>query len=89
MYPSPINYYLSPGSYSINAAAEAVLGKVAKVVNDHKEIDIPVEGHTDNVSISTDQIKDNWDLSVLRANNPYVTEKIYGGPCPYDSRRTQ
>ncbi len=55
------------GSYSINAAAEAVLGKVAKVVNDHKEIDILVEGHTDNVSISTDQIKDNWDLSVLRA----------------------
>ncbi len=55
------------GSYSINAAAETVLGKVAQVVNDHKEIDILVEGHTDNVSISTDQIKDNWDLSVLRA----------------------
>ena len=55
------------GSYNINAAAENVLGKVAQVVNDHKEIDILVEGHTDNVSISTDQIKDNWDLSVLRA----------------------
>jgi len=55
------------GSYNINAAAETVLGKVAQVVNDHKEIDILVEGHTDNVSISTDQIKDNWDLSVLRA----------------------
>lgn len=55
------------GSYNINATAENVLGKVAQVVNDHKEIDILVEGHTDNVSISTDQIKDNWDLSVLRA----------------------
>lgn len=57
------------GSYNINAAAETVLGKVAQVVNDHKEIDILVEGHTDNVSISTDQIKDNWDLSVLRATS--------------------
>lgn len=55
------------GSYDINSAAENVLGKVAKVVNDHKDIDILVEGHTDNVSISTDKIKDNWDLSVMRA----------------------
>ena len=57
------------GSYNINTAAEAVLGKVAKVVNDHKDIDILVEGHTDNVGISTDKIKDNWDLSVLRATS--------------------
>ncbi|MEP7321648.1 MAG: OmpA family protein [Saprospiraceae bacterium] len=57
------------GSYDINAAAEAVLGKVAKVVNDHKDIDILIEGHTDNVSISTDKIKDNWDLSVLRSTS--------------------
>ncbi|MEP7267244.1 MAG: OmpA family protein [Saprospiraceae bacterium] len=55
------------GSYNINSAAESVLGKVGKVLNDHKDIDILVEGHTDNVSISTDQIKDNWDLSVMRA----------------------
>ncbi len=57
------------GSYDINATAEAVLGKVAKVVNDHKEIDILIEGHTDNVSISTDKIRDNWDLSVLRSTS--------------------
>jgi chemotaxis protein MotB len=57
------------GSYMINTPAETVLGKVAKVLNDHKEIDILIEGHTDNVSISTDQIKDNWDLSVLRATS--------------------
>lgn len=57
------------GSYDINPAAEVVLGKVAKVVNDHKEIDILIEGHTDNVPIATDKIKDNWDLSVLRSTS--------------------
>jgi chemotaxis protein MotB len=57
------------GSYDINAAAETVLGKVAKVVNDHKDIDILIEGHTDNVNINTDKIKDNWDLSVLRSTS--------------------
>ncbi|MFY7890636.1 MAG: OmpA family protein [Spirosomataceae bacterium] len=55
------------GSSDINAAAEIVLGKVAKVVNDHKELDILVEGHTDTVPISTDCVKDNWDLSAKRA----------------------
>ncbi len=57
------------GSYDINPAGEAVLGKVAKVLNDHKEIDILVEGHTDNVPIATDKISDNWDLSVLRSTS--------------------
>ena len=41
------------GSYEVLPAAENVLGKVAKVVNDHKELDILVEGHTDAVPIST------------------------------------
>jgi chemotaxis protein MotB len=36
-------------------------------VKDHKGLEILVEGHTDNVPISTESIKDNWDLSVLRA----------------------
>ncbi|GAB3688015.1 OmpA family protein [Spirosoma flavus] len=57
------------GSYEILPAAETVLGKVAKVVNDHKELDILVEGHTDIVPISTASIKDNWDLSALRATS--------------------
>lgn len=55
------------GSYNIQARAETVLGKIAKVVNDHKELDILVEGHTDNVPISTACLKDNWDLSAMRA----------------------
>ena len=57
------------GSYDITPKAEVVLGKVAKVVNDHKDLDILVEGHTDAVPISTAAIKDNWDLSALRATS--------------------
>ena len=57
------------GSYDITPKAETVLGKVAKVVNDHKDLDILVEGHTDAVPISTAAIKDNWDLSALRATS--------------------
>jgi chemotaxis protein MotB len=57
------------GSYTIKPAADMVLGKIAKVVNDHHELDILVEGHTDNVPIKTEFIKDNWDLSALRATS--------------------
>ncbi len=55
------------GSSTITTRAKEVLGKVAAVVNDHRELDILVEGHTDNVPISNSCIKDNWDLSVKRA----------------------
>lgn len=55
------------GSYEINQKAEDVLGKIAKVLNDHKQLEILVEGHTDNVPISTTCMVDNWDLSVKRA----------------------
>lgn len=57
------------GKWEINKPAEEVLGKVASVVNDHKELDILVEGHTDPVPFSSDNLKDNWDLSVLRATS--------------------
>ena len=55
------------GSSRINGRAKEILGKVAKVVNDHNEIEILVEGHTDDVPITTDCVRDNWDLSVRRA----------------------
>lgn len=57
------------GSANVNSNAEAVLAKVAKVVNDHKDLDILVEGHTDAVPISTPEFKDNWDLSAKRATS--------------------
>lgn len=57
------------GSATINPRAEIVLEKVSRVVNDHKELDILVEGHTDNVPITTSCLMDNWDLSAKRATS--------------------
>ena len=59
----------SSGSSTLNDQAQEVLGKIARVINDHDEIDILVEGHTDNVPIGTDCLMDNWDLSVKRATS--------------------
>ena len=55
------------GSYAITDRAKEVLGKVAKVVNNKPDFEFLVEGHTDTDPISRNGIKDNWDLSVLRA----------------------
>ena len=55
------------GSSQVLPRAHDVLSKIAKVVNDHRELDILVEGHTDNVPISNSCVADNWDLSVKRA----------------------
>lgn len=55
------------GSYEILPGAESVLGKIASVVNDHNDLDILVEGHTDSVPISNGCMVDNWDLSAKRA----------------------
>lgn len=57
------------GSSKISSAAQEVLGKIALVLNDHKELQVIVEGHTDNVPISNSCIADNWDLSVKRATS--------------------
>lgn len=57
------------GRFEINQAAETVLGKIARVLNDYKQLDILVEGHTDDVPISTSLLFDNWDLSVKRATS--------------------
>lgn len=55
------------GSAVITKRAMNVLEKVAKVLKDRSDIEVMVEGHTDNVPIRTDCVKDNWDLSVKRA----------------------
>lgn len=57
------------GSYKISTQAEDVIGKIAKIINDHKDLDILVEGHTDTVPITTDCMVDNWDLSAKRATS--------------------
>jgi len=57
------------GSSAVKSSAEVVLSKIAKVVNDHKNLDILIEGHTDNIPISNSCVSDNWDLSVKRATS--------------------
>jgi len=55
------------GSAEISNKAGTVLAKVAKIINDQKELSVLVEGHTDNVPISNNCVADNWDLSAKRA----------------------
>jgi len=67
------------GSSIINPQAETVVGKVAKILNDYKQIEILVEGHTDNVPFSSENLVDNWDLSVKRATSVVrLLQKKYG-----------
>ncbi len=57
------------GSATVSDRAKEVLGKVATVVNGKPEMEVQVEGYTDNVPISTKNMQDNWDLSVARATS--------------------
>lgn len=57
------------GSAEIGTQADLVLGKIASILNDHQQLEIMVEGHTDSVPISTACMVDNWDLSVKRATS--------------------
>lgn len=67
------------GSYEISEEAKSVLSKVADVIKAQPKIQFMVEGHTDNKPIYKGQIKDNWDLSVLRATSVVRTlQNDYG-----------
>jgi len=55
------------GSSKITDRANEVLAKVATVVSDHQDLNLMVEGHTDDIPIANSCVKDNWDLSVKRA----------------------
>jgi chemotaxis protein MotB len=67
------------GSYDITPRAKEVLGKVAEVVKAQPNTQFMVEGHTDPNPIKTGFIKDNWDLSVLRASAVVrVLQQNYG-----------
>lgn len=61
------NMLFKTASATINPAADRVLGKIASILNDQKDLDILVEGHTDNVPIANECLNDNWDLSAKRA----------------------
>lgn len=68
------NMLYKSGSYEISERAEETLGKIAKIIMDYKDYDVLIEGNTDNVPINTDapsmkNIRNNWDLSALRASS--------------------
>ncbi|MGK0389342.1 MAG: chemotaxis protein MotB [Maribacter sp.] len=57
------------GSYTITSRADEVLGKIAKIIQSRPDLEVMVEGYTDNVPINKACVKDNWELSVLRATS--------------------
>ena len=61
------NMLFSSGSSRLNSASAGVLDKVSRVLNDHENISVIVEGHTDNVPVNSASIEDNWELSTMRA----------------------
>ena len=68
------NMLYKSGSYEINDRAEETVSKIAKIITDYKDYDVLVEGNTDNVPVnaaaaSMKNIRNNWDLSCLRASS--------------------
>lgn len=68
------NMLYKSGSYEINERASETLSKIAKIIMDYKDYDVLIEGNTDNVPVnaaaaSMKNIRNNWDLSCLRASS--------------------
>ncbi len=68
------NMLYQSGSYEVNNRAKETLSKIAKIIQDYKDYDVLIEGNTDNVPVSTTSakmknIRNNWDLSALRASS--------------------
>lgn len=63
------NMLYKSGSYEINSRAAQTLSKIAKIIKDYKDYDVLIEGNTDDVPIKKTNIRNNWDLSALRASS--------------------
>ena len=63
------NMLYRSGSYEVNDRAKTTLSKIAKILADYREFEVLVVGNTDNVPISRPNIRNNWDLSALRASS--------------------
>ncbi len=63
------NMLYQSGSYKINSRAAETLSKIAKIINDYRDYEVLIEGNTDNVPISRENIRNNWDLAALRASS--------------------
>ncbi len=57
------------GSYRVSEAGVGALSKIAGVLEKHEDINVVVEGHTDDVPYKSSVLLDNWDLSVKRATS--------------------
>ena len=76
------NMLYKSGSYEINDRAAETLSKIAKIITDYKDYDVLIEGNTDNVPISKQNIRNNWDLSCLRASSVVQTLQTKYGVDP-------
>lgn len=63
------NMLYKSGSYEISDKAGETLSKIAKIIKDYNEYDVLIEGNTDAVPITMPNIRNNWDLSALRASS--------------------
>ena len=63
------NMLYKSGSYEISERAAETLSKIAKIINDYEDYDVLIEGNTDDVPIHRENIRNNWDLSCLRASS--------------------
>jgi len=63
------NMLYKSGSYEISERAGETLSKIAKIILDYKDYDVLIEGNTDDVPINRPNIRNNWDLSSLRASS--------------------
>ena len=63
------NMLFKSGTYEINERASETLSKIAKIITDYKDYDVLIEGNTDDVPIKRENIRNNWDLSCLRASS--------------------
>jgi len=63
------NMLYKSGSYEISDQAGATLSKIAKIIKDYRDYEVLIEGNTDTVPISRPNIRNNWDLSTLRASS--------------------
>ena len=76
------NMLYKSGSYEINDRAAETLSKIAKIIKDYKDYDVLIEGNTDNVPIKRENIRNNWDLSCLRASSVVETLRTKYGVDP-------
>jgi chemotaxis protein MotB len=63
------NMLYKSGGYEISDKANETLSKIAKIITDYKDYDVLIEGNTDSEPISKPNIRNNWDLSALRASS--------------------